>query len=1239
MINGILRPVELVFVNDNSSATEVKRATEHLVNDRGIKLLLGPYSSGLTAQAAAVAHQTGATIMSSGAASSYVFKGRPQVFGTSLPADKWLQPVIEMFAAMPEPRAQKIAYVQEDKTFTRLSCGDSLPGLISSYPHMTIVDGVTVSPGASETEIGNALTQIHASNPDVIFSCNYDLVCQRLIKKAKALNINPKAYVLTLCVATDEFRDLGLTGAFVFGTTAWTKDIPGKSLLTNFTAQQFYDRYLATFQESPHYVSASAFAASAVLINAIETSNSIDPKVVADAIKNTDVNTSYGRVRFDALGQCRMQMKIVQRQNLHDIKVASLVAPKDVEQKQPSYPRPTWSEINCTSPPRSSRLIQGLPEDTLTDWGYSNWSGMIGSCGKCNIAGEAGRYHPDLRKRICEECPVGQILRVLNGHKGSHKVCTQCAVGKFWCGKNWLPPSYASHTPMMIREEYLCNPNTVSKCLACPAGRYTDAQGLSVCKECSTGKYIDLPDKSRCISCQNNRQFAALTGSTNCTACPTGGLCLRTNDLYQGYTNADGYYLVRGFHPTEALVLGQLYKCPHGNGKACRRNNTCYRDEVANEISMYGPFCSSCKPGFAKGEAVQVCSKCGSAGKSWALAFSSQVLLFGVSCFMVICQMTRDPRYLLATHWIILRQFLNYIHLSTVIFPVTELSEAGNEVFRLLGAFQYLAASRSPQSAAHGAECFLQDISDMPVYQGWVTAGLFMVPCWIAFDVCFFALIWSLCRLSSWPTPRRGHLVTGIALNLYIIQPRLTKLFLEPFNCKYTDHIRLLSDMSVRCDSAEIFPWQVLGLFGLVCFSVGIPVSLIGVLYWYRRRSRLQSVECARTFGFLFHGLRPDCYYMEAVNMMRKVIFQMAAYLPWLTPVGENVLAQKALTSLSLLVLTVSFLGVHLRLKPYDSREYRILHSVEAAMLWAFLITCLSQTWLYMSNEFWIFTAAGGSNYMSRRSMRDFWVSTLVVLFHLRFFALALYGIFGRSFRLTEQYKRLAGGYEVQLNADANGMHVEGLNDASKMTLADTIGELAFNRISGKDLSSFRYSEFSDAMRRVCVEALYDKDRENFDKTVPFTERVVLSLLSMLPERFRGTTKLGKVADKLKNSIDEADAPWRLDPFYEYHPRDIDLASGHPYSVEDLQMVVVRLAWQRDADQTRNGSTPAPESCSKTLEVLPDNSQSSLRIAASSQDPAPADSAHYTLFGHPSTKRSRRAPSDDVDSDEVEEWG
>ena len=110
LIGGIRYAVELVLLDDKSDKDHVTMITNHLVQNLGIRFLLGPYSSGLTMRAAIVANETGAVLVAPASSNPSVFIGRPSVFGTLTPSTKWMNTI---FSMLKMKAVKTVAYFQE----------------------------------------------------------------------------------------------------------------------------------------------------------------------------------------------------------------------------------------------------------------------------------------------------------------------------------------------------------------------------------------------------------------------------------------------------------------------------------------------------------------------------------------------------------------------------------------------------------------------------------------------------------------------------------------------------------------------------------------------------------------------------------------------------------------------------------------------------------------------------------------------------------------------------------------------------------------------------------------------------------------------------------------------------------------------------------------------------------------------------------------------------------------------
>ena len=117
---GILgRQVQLKILNDNSSPTQVVTNYQTLINADHVALTFGPFSSLLTAPAAAVAHRYGYAFVEGAGGAPVVFAQKlNNVFDVSLPVANQLDPFTAWIGSLPAgQRPKSAAYPMADDPF------------------------------------------------------------------------------------------------------------------------------------------------------------------------------------------------------------------------------------------------------------------------------------------------------------------------------------------------------------------------------------------------------------------------------------------------------------------------------------------------------------------------------------------------------------------------------------------------------------------------------------------------------------------------------------------------------------------------------------------------------------------------------------------------------------------------------------------------------------------------------------------------------------------------------------------------------------------------------------------------------------------------------------------------------------------------------------------------------------------------------------------------------------------
>jgi len=128
---------------------------------------------------------------------------------------------------------------------------------------------------------------------------------------------------------------------YVFDGSQWTPQVKYKQsfYLTSAEYVTAYQKQFAT-KDDPDYHVAESTAACLALQRAIESSGSLKPDKVRDALASLDVMTFFGRVKFDSRGINTFKPMVVEQiQNGKH----HTVWPNDGADARPMDPTPSWS--------------------------------------------------------------------------------------------------------------------------------------------------------------------------------------------------------------------------------------------------------------------------------------------------------------------------------------------------------------------------------------------------------------------------------------------------------------------------------------------------------------------------------------------------------------------------------------------------------------------------------------------------------------------------------------------------------------------------------------------------------------------------------------------------------------------------------------------------------------------------------------------------------------------------------
>ncbi len=332
---GLLgRPVELVFYDDKSDPATGARLFEKLITDDKVDLIIGPYSSAITATAGQVARKYEMPMLTNGSSEKIHQQGNRYVFMVFTPAAHYLEGAFDIAA---KQGLKTVAVINENTLFPK-STAEGGAEIASKTYKLQVVFREEYPKGA--TDISGILTKIKAINPDLICSGSYFPDAVLIVRQMKELDVNPRMFAATVGVALDEFggsKGVGKDAEYVYGSSQWE---PNPKLPYPGIAKFIAD-YRKEFARDPDYHSSAGYAAGEVLAAAVKKVGSFDNKKLRDAIASMDMMTIQGRFKVDETGlETGHQILLVQWQDGKK----EIVWPEEHATAKVRFPTPPWRQ-------------------------------------------------------------------------------------------------------------------------------------------------------------------------------------------------------------------------------------------------------------------------------------------------------------------------------------------------------------------------------------------------------------------------------------------------------------------------------------------------------------------------------------------------------------------------------------------------------------------------------------------------------------------------------------------------------------------------------------------------------------------------------------------------------------------------------------------------------------------------------------------------------------------------------
>ncbi|HET9282268.1 MAG TPA: ABC transporter substrate-binding protein [Candidatus Angelobacter sp.] len=331
---GVLgKKIELDFYDDQSKPDQAVQGVSKLVDQDGVPIILGSYSSESTkAIVGSVTQRETPLIIPTATADNVMDSKSPWVFRICAGANDYAKETIAFLKANGAPKTMAIVY--ENTNFGQ----SNMKAMVAEAKAAGINLVAVESYEAKAPDYKAVLQRVKQANPEVIYFCSYLLDATTLMRQSREVDLNPKFYTSSgTGFAAAEFptdKGAGKNAEYTFSVSQWLPEAkwPG--------SKEFDAEYFKRYNSHPAYHAIQAYAALKVAAAAINNAKSAEPAKIRDAIKNINLtSTPFGPIKFEN-GQNQHPVLITQVQHGQ----YRVVFPADAADTKPIIPAPAWSK-------------------------------------------------------------------------------------------------------------------------------------------------------------------------------------------------------------------------------------------------------------------------------------------------------------------------------------------------------------------------------------------------------------------------------------------------------------------------------------------------------------------------------------------------------------------------------------------------------------------------------------------------------------------------------------------------------------------------------------------------------------------------------------------------------------------------------------------------------------------------------------------------------------------------------
>jgi branched-chain amino acid transport system substrate-binding protein len=303
-INGKSYKLKIIYYDDESTPARAAQLAERLINQDGVKYMLGPYSSGLTTAIAPVTEKYKIPMVEgNGAALSLFNKGYKYLFATLSSTEYYLKSAIALMAEKApdigkKPQQITVAMAFENDPFSR----DVRAGVVEDAKKygMKIVIDDKLPPEIND--MAATLTKVKALKPDVLVVSGHEKGATLVVRQTNEMKVRTPMMATTHCDSAKVAETMAAAAEGFLCASQWDRSLKYSDKLFG-RAEDYAKLFEKMYQYEPPYQAAESSATVQVFADAFQRCRCFEPEKLRDAIAATDMETFYGHIKFDKTGK------------------------------------------------------------------------------------------------------------------------------------------------------------------------------------------------------------------------------------------------------------------------------------------------------------------------------------------------------------------------------------------------------------------------------------------------------------------------------------------------------------------------------------------------------------------------------------------------------------------------------------------------------------------------------------------------------------------------------------------------------------------------------------------------------------------------------------------------------------------------------------------------------------------------------------------------------------------------